>query len=277
MAKIYDCFPFFNELDLLEIRLNELSDVVDQFVLVEATKTHQKKDKPLYFAENKKRFEKFLPRITHIVVDKYPTFFTRFRTPRTWDFESNQTNGVSQALVNCAPDDVIILSDVDEIPRKEKILEFKDKPGLKVFQQKFYSYFMDCHLVDYDEPIPWSEAGYRPWNGSVMLHYKDFKSFVKHRTSRNDGETPKTLIADGGWHYSWLGGVDRIIQKIEAYTHVEHNTDELKNPARIKEMILAGQDIFGRKSKSRFVNIHQDAPAYVQKNIDKYKNLILNP
>ena len=67
---IYDCFPFFNELDLLEIRLNELSGVVDRFVLSEAELTHNGDRKPLYFNEHKDRFAKFADKIIHIIVRK---------------------------------------------------------------------------------------------------------------------------------------------------------------------------------------------------------------
>jgi beta-1,4-mannosyl-glycoprotein beta-1,4-N-acetylglucosaminyltransferase len=71
---IYDCFTFFNELDILEIRLNILKNVVDKFVLVEATRTHQGKEKPLYFSENKARYKEFEDKIIHIVIDEYPPY-----------------------------------------------------------------------------------------------------------------------------------------------------------------------------------------------------------
>ena len=69
---VFDCFMFFNELDLLEIRLIELSELVDRFVLVEATRTHTGFQKPLYFADNKSRFASFLDRIIHVIVDDLP-------------------------------------------------------------------------------------------------------------------------------------------------------------------------------------------------------------
>ena len=68
-SKVYDCFTFFNEFELLEIRLNELDSVVDKFVLVEASKTHQGKEKPLFYNENKDRFKKFQDKIIHVIVD----------------------------------------------------------------------------------------------------------------------------------------------------------------------------------------------------------------
>ena len=69
---VFDCFPFFNELELLEIRLRELSDVVDKFVLVEATKTHSGLDKPLYYLQHRSRFLDYFDKIIHIVVKDMP-------------------------------------------------------------------------------------------------------------------------------------------------------------------------------------------------------------
>lgn len=274
MAKTYDCFSFFNELDLLEIRLNELDSIVDTFVLVEATRTFQNKEKPLYFENNKQRFEKFLPKIKHVVVNDYPGFFRRFRKPTAWDFERNQRDHVSWGLKDCSPDDLIILSDIDEIPRPEKVLEFKNQKGLRVFEQKMYYYFLNCLVQDYDEPIPMVD-GYKPWRGSIMLNYSDFTNFEDLRTSRNQSSTAKTLIPDGGWHYSWLGGVEAVLKKIEAYAHSEHNTSRHKDPAEIKRLITSGQDLFGKNVKTLISTLPEDSPKYILKNKDKFKSFIL--
>ena len=67
---IWDCFTFFNELDILELRLRELAPVVDRFVIAEATKTFANEAKPVHFAENRARFAEFLPKIVHVVKDR---------------------------------------------------------------------------------------------------------------------------------------------------------------------------------------------------------------
>jgi hypothetical protein len=118
--KVYDCFSFFNELDVLEIRLNELDKYVDYFVLVEMTVTHKGDPKPLYFEQNKKRFDKFLHKIIHIVVADYP------QVNDPWIREHYQRNCIERGLNNCNNNDIIIISDVDEIPRGTKISEFKE-------------------------------------------------------------------------------------------------------------------------------------------------------
>src|SRR5689334_5945992 len=116
---IYDCFIFFNELELLDIRLNILNEVVDKFVLVEATQTHQYKPKPLYYSDNKERFKAFHDKIIHLIVDELPPNPTN--GPRnSWDMERFQRNCIARGLNDCKPDDVIIISDLDEIPDPKK-------------------------------------------------------------------------------------------------------------------------------------------------------------
>jgi beta-1,4-mannosyl-glycoprotein beta-1,4-N-acetylglucosaminyltransferase len=273
---IYDCFAFFNELDLLEIRLNELDSVVDRFVLVEATRTFQKKPKPLYFAENKQRFARFLPKIEHVVVDHYPHFFSKFRIPTAWDYDDHQKEQILQGLKNCRPEDVIIVSDVDEIPRPELITQFAHVPGIKVFKQRLYYYFLNCFIRKYPEPIP-VENGVMYWQGTVMLNYRDIKNIQKTRLNRGTRESNSkiTVIPEGGWHFSYLGGVKKVIEKIEAYAHQEHNKDEFKDPDRILKVISQGGSLYGEKLDSEIVPIDASFPRFVQENQKALKELIL--
>ena len=118
--KIYDCFIFYNELDLLEIRLNELNDVVDGFVLVEAERSHQNKPKPLFFQNNKNRYEKFLPKIKNIIVSE-----NLFVDNDAWRNEKLQRNTITVGLSDLADDDLVIVSDADEIPSKQSVQNLK--------------------------------------------------------------------------------------------------------------------------------------------------------
>ena len=224
---IYDCFTFFNELDLLEIRLHTLDKVVDKFVLVEATKTHQDKPKPLHFLNNQSRYQQFKHKIIHVVVDDYPSYFSKLRKPTSWDLEKHQRNQIQRGLVNCSPDDVVIVSDLDEIPNPAKITAFKDREGVQVFRQLNFYYYLNCVNQEESEKV---------WYGSVMSHAKDFKRPQELRAISNKmhAENLKILkdkfyriiksitqpifrkeistIDDGGWHFSFLGGVDKIVE-----------------------------------------------------------------
>src|SRR5579859_7699219 len=137
---VYDCFTFFNELDLLEIRLNVLNSVVDKFVLVEATLTHQGKPKPLYYNENKARYSGFHDKIIHVIVDKYPDYEGK----SSWVLEHHQRNMIMQGLKECQPDDTILISDLDEIPRPELIKVYEHSKGIKIFRLSVYYYFINC-------------------------------------------------------------------------------------------------------------------------------------
>ena len=110
----YDCFPFFNELDLLEIRLNVLKDVVDRFVLVEAGETHTGKTKPFCFAANRDRFAAFADRIVYRRIEKFPAGHG------AWWNENYQRNEISKVLseIGVRDEDDILISDLDEIPNR---------------------------------------------------------------------------------------------------------------------------------------------------------------
>lgn len=276
---VYDCFVFFNELDLLEIRLNELNDVVDKFVLVEATRTFQKKEKPLYFEQNKARFAPFLDKIIHIVIDEYPGFFAKFRVPTTWDYENHQREQIKQGLVNCKPNDVVIISDLDEIPNPTKVAQYKDKSGIRVFEQRLFFYYLNGLCTYYDtgdkpriaQP---NKNGLGYWRGTVMCNYQDLKTVKKARLWREFENERTTVVEEGGWHFSYLGGTKKIIQKLEAYAHTEFNADYYKDEKRVEEIISQGKDLFDTQTSFKFIELDDTMPRYIQQNADKYPHLI---
>ena len=108
--RIWDAFQLFNELDMLEVRLNELNATVHKFVLVEASRTHSNKPKPLHFGENKQRFAAFLHKIVHVVVDDLPN------NTDAWVLENFQRNAILRGLAGAKPSELVVIADVDEIP-----------------------------------------------------------------------------------------------------------------------------------------------------------------
>ena len=289
---VYDCFIFFNELDLLELRLNVLDAVVDKFVLVEATKTFQGKEKPLFFSDNKPRFKDFLGKIIHVVAAEYPDNPEQ----EAWRFESHQRSMIQEGLRNCDPSDAILISDVDEIPDPIRIREVMDDKGIKIFRQRMFYYFLNCVNAGGAE-------GYMAeceWTGTIMTRFGDIGGdvgklrelamttpAVRHRgflgwlywkywmfrNSMAKGQAIR-LIDNGGWHFSFLGGVERIIEKLEAFSHVEYNKKEFKDPSKIKEAINRGEDILGRGFRYRFIPLDSTFPEYLLNNMEKYRHLI---
>jgi beta-1,4-mannosyl-glycoprotein beta-1,4-N-acetylglucosaminyltransferase len=286
---IYDCFTFFNELDLLEIRLNELNDVADRFVLVEATRTHQGKPKKLVYEENKARFAAFHHKLIHVIVDEYP------ENPNNdpWVYEWHQRNMIKSGLKNCNPDDVIMISDVDEIPRPSEVAKVqKNLKGLVIFRQRAYYYFLNCINAGK------GSLDYR-WNGTVMIRFEDLKQpqdlreismrllglrhtrFVyrvywhlwKLRALTLKGVRIQ-FVKDGGWHFSYLGGVERIIAKLEAFAHNEYNKEEFKDPEKLKQLIESGQDILGRDFTYTFLKLDSTFPKYILDNQQRFAHLL---
>lgn len=277
---IYDCFIFFNELDLLEIRLNILNEVVDKFVLVEASKTFTGKPKPLYYKENEQRFAAFKDKIVHRVIEDFSA------TGSAWDRETAQRNGILEAIAGCNPNDVIIISDLDEIPDPKRIKQFQNEPGLKVFEQKNFYYYLNCAALDEE------------WYGSVMGFFhdvstpQDWRSLAKEMHARNKKVLRKplyrffrslsnsalrkkiTLIGNGGWQFGFLGGAEKIVEKIEAFSHTEFDKAEFKNKDTVISNIQSGKDLFGRDLNYTFVELDSSFPEYILLNKERLKHLI---
>ena len=135
---VYDCIPFFNELDILKLRLNILDPIVDRFIIEEATVTFSGEPKELCFEKNKEMFQEFLPKIEYIVVNNSPKDVT------THVRDNFQKNALERGLKNATPEDVIILSDVDEIPNpvalKNVIAEFDPDKIYHFAQRMFYCF-----------------------------------------------------------------------------------------------------------------------------------------
>jgi hypothetical protein len=272
--KVYDCFIFFNELDLLEIRLNELKDVVDYFVLVEWSLTHSGKKKPFYFEENKFKYSEFLDKIIHVKVNDKPNIPARAGRNGTFhnrhDMEWYQRNCIDRGLVECKEDDIIIVSDVDEIPTRQSIIDCKkilEKQNTFVsFKQRFFYYKLNgmCTL-DGKNSVDW-------WGPAACKK----KLYTGGQDLRNTKGKNKSVIKEGGWHFSYLGDSETIIKKIESYSHAEWDNEYIKNPERIQDCINQGSDLFGRPGRPRqvYIKIDNTFPEYVLKNIEKFKHFI---
>lgn len=275
---IYDCFTFFNELDLLELRLHELDEAVDFFVLVEATRTHSNQEKPLFFNENKGRFKAFLPKIIHIIVDDFPD-----KPEDRWTLENFQRDAIMRGLVNCKPNDSIIISDIDEIVKGKSVLKYKNRPGIKFFRQKMYYYYFNCQAIG----ITWKPA--------KMIRYKDLKSpqwlrvypapldnptrrmvkraNLKHRLRRLIGLDAH--IMNGGWHFSYLGGIEKVRSKIHSFAHGEYDNYSITSDDNLLRAIEKGEDLFGRNDMQfEFVAIDDSFPQYLLKNQQKFSHMI---
>lgn len=287
---IYDCIPFFNELEMLELRLNELDNVVDRFVIVESTLTHQGNKKRLYFEENKSLFKKFEHKIIHVVVDDMPNE----SETTSWTRENFQRNAIWRGLIDCKSDDVIMVSDTDELPNPTKVVEAATLKGIRIFFHRPFGYFFNCA---HQSQLTYSNC--YTWPGTFMINFgnlyppvEQYRSltvrFQKHyqlhplrRKARKlllcefKGKRV-TFIDQAGWHFTYLGGVERIIQKLEAFSHAEFNTSYYKDPERIISALKNGNSIFGDSTKMVLIPIDETFPRYLNNNIARFSAFIAN-
>ena len=229
-----DAFLFFNELDLLEIRLNSLAPYVDMFVLAESETTFSGKPKPLIFEQNKERFKDF--NITHLVVDD-------IQTDDPWERESHQRN----FLINGITDDMVMLSDIDEIPDMES---HNGEEG--VFSQRLYYYYFNLY------------TGKPNWRGTVVKRNIENMERVRRRRHRMP-------VVGKGWHFSTLGTPEDIVTKIEAFSHQEFNTQDIKDS--VSGNVETQQDIYGRRRFKNFSVETPTGPEWLIKNKERYKHL----
>jgi len=275
--KIYDCFCYFNEDLLLELRLETLWDYVDYFVICESVLTIAGNSKPLYFDIEK--FSKYKTKIRHLILSEYP-----FPTNDAWRNERCQRNYLGNGLFDAQDHDWIMISDVDEIPRPESIAYFiPSKCKRADFEQYMYAYFLNNRWELNDCPAIWfgtkitTHQNFKSFFGSSMEHLRNYKSSGLLRGIKRAlfKKVMVQKIQQGGWHFTWMAGVDKIIQKLESFAHQEFNKPEFKDPEKIRKLIKSGKDVLfpERKYKAQVLNIQ--FPKYLVENNERFREYLL--
>jgi beta-1,4-mannosyl-glycoprotein beta-1,4-N-acetylglucosaminyltransferase len=285
---VIDCFDFYNELDILEIRLNTLDSLVDYFVISEAPVMFSGLPKALFFEEHKHepRFQKFSHKIIHQIITDTPDDYINL-TANTGDYwkdnviekvmnqpwwphihtpygrDTFQKESLIRALTFCMPDDIIILSDADEIANPitlKNVIDNFDPNQIYNLRQKMYNYFFNVRKLGQEEI----------WNGNMILSYEKFKTtamgFIK--TYR-----PGIFVDNGGWHYSFMGGREGVLIKMISGNETQLYTEQNKNSiqSNIDNCLTLGHDMFNRPCS---YIIDTDYPEYVQNNLERFRNYI---
>ena len=263
--KIYDCFTFYNELDLLELRLELLYDHVDKFIIVESEHTFQNKPKPLYLSENQERFEKYSDKILLIV-----TPGGKHQDP--WMNERDQRDAIKLGLDDADPDDIAIISDVDEFIRPEAIQAMRDSTaqvfGLRV---PYFNFKFNYMLVNNGET-------YCVWNVAARVGALPSPEDLRRQRwtlhqlpyGHNDGRV--MMLEHAGWHFTYLGDDDFIRTKIKSFAHSELNTDSTLAKINVSESIAQGRG-FNLDDPRQFVTI--DLDDYFPVQLQKYTQYVL--
>jgi beta-1,4-mannosyl-glycoprotein beta-1,4-N-acetylglucosaminyltransferase len=242
---IYDCFTFFNELDLLEIRLNMLDEHVDYFILAESTETFSGLEKPLYYGENKERFSKWNHKIIHHVNDK-------FQAPDSFQRAHFQKEGIAKSMTNVSDDDIVYYGDLDEIWKPQTI----EDDNVYKLKQLNYVYYLNNRSSE-------------QWIGTLVGRWGSIRErgFNYHRGN------PSHFKENGGWHFTSMGGADQVRKKLEAYDHQEYNLPWLKE--NMEQRIEMGLDFAGRPNDWQgkpfsFRVDESELPEFVLNNKEKY-------
>lgn len=278
---VYDCFQFFNELDILKIRLNVLDPVVDRFVISEATETFSGLKKPLYYEENKELFAQFQDKIIHVVVDDTPEGGTHER-------DTFQKNAVTRGLADCKDDDIIIFSDLDEIPNPDKIQEilrnFQEDKIYHFAQRLFYCYLnmeeVSGSLLSYAGEF--DGVAHRKWIGTKMLSYKLLReqNLLLGELRFPERKEIGIRVEDGGWHFGYMGGhgekdiKKRVQEKVVSAAHQEYNSRHVLS--NVADQIKDGKDIFGRNAQFVRCEIDETFPKYIREHQEELDFLIMH-
>ena len=271
--KIFDCFMYNNENFILNLRLNILDKFVDKFVIVEGTHDHSGRKKKLKFQPN--NFSKFKKKIIYIKVDNFPLNVKKFYYEKILYHENHvrdqfQRNQILKGLKYAKSNDLVIISDIDEIPDLSKI-DFNLVDKCTIFYQRVFILKLNLEC----------KSEY-PWQGSRILKFKHLnypqeirnmkvkriKPWQIHRFFLN----PK-YIEYGGWHFSSILPLSKVIKKFKSGAHGEINLKKF-NTNILKKKIKEGRDILKDHYDLTKVNLDKTFPDYIVKNVNNFKKFI---
>jgi beta-1,4-mannosyl-glycoprotein beta-1,4-N-acetylglucosaminyltransferase len=291
---IYDCFMYFDEDLLLDLRLNLLNKFVKKFVITEATYTHNGSKKNLNFDINK--FKKFKDKIIYIVVDNEPKNILKLNKEETKEKAGEklilngmardyfQRESLSKGLLNALDEDLILISDLDEIPNLENLNFEKIKNNIIIFEQRIFYYKLN---LLYDNFL---------WQGTKAIKHKNFispqwlrnikgKNYSKWRIDTFFSKKKYSnlvFVKNGGWHFTCLRTPEQLEKKLLNYAHHYEfqlsglKIEDIKKFISEKRIIYdynADQKKYKWTGKSTLKKIETEyLPSYILNNLNKYSD-----
>jgi len=251
MPKIYDCTIFFNELDMLEMRMNILDPVVDYFVVVEAEETHSGQPKRLNFLDNYARFTPWRHKIIYINAGPLSN-----GQRNSWQREYYHRSCISQGITAANGDDWIVVADVDEIPNPDALAAIRDSELQAVKLELGFYYYNFNHRVREG----WAIGAYRHW-----------LTLDPNKIRTCDGYNPAQRL-NAGWHLSYFMTPEQVVEKVDAFMHhADVAKDVPRDPAWIDERMRNGLDLYGRTIQIDHVPTDDTLPRHVLDNAAQYQ------
>ena len=292
--KLFDCTTYYDEELIIDLRLNMLNQYVDKFIICEAKFSHSGRKKKLNFDINK--FKKFKDKIIYLVVDQQPKNIFNVLDSDTKEQRGEklilngmardyfQRENLSRGISESDDDDLILISDLDEIPNLKNINLSKINNQIIIFEQKMFYYKLNLFYKDYI------------WQGTKAVKKKNFispqwlrnikgKIYAKWRLDvlfSKKKYTNLLFIKDGGWHFTCLRTPEELEKKLLNFAHhYEFEESGLKlndikkllDEKRVMYDHTIDQKGYKWSGKSILQNINADLlPEYVASNIEKYKD-----
>ena len=294
--KIFDCFMYFDEEVVLEVRLNTLNDFVDYFIIVESKFTHKGQQRELKFEH--KKFEKFKDKIIYIIHEEQPKEVQIINDDDSDDEkstkyifnaiyrENSQRNFITKGLLKAKENDIILISDVDEIPNLKNINFSKINKKIILFKQNMFYYKFNLYLPNFTWTGTKACKKKNLINPQWLRNIKDRKySFLRFDTwfSKNKYKSIE-YITNGGWHFTNIKNASEIEYKLKSYLHHREFDEDPLSVMQINEIMKNKRAIYNLnidKTESKIGNGNQleqfeinKLPVYIQKNLDILKEWI---
>ena len=269
MGKKIDCITFFDNNFMFDFRYNVMKNYVDKFVICESLYDHRNNKKGVNFDPEKKYIND--PQILHIVVEKpFP------KNTNAWQNQAIQRDYIIKKLNFAEDNDFIFFSDPDEILNPEVLKNFDLKKKYGIFLQRFFNYKFNI-FNPYESP----------WEGTKVCKKKNLKSIdfmrekvrkknLKYKFYRFDKEKNIQIFENAGWHFNNVMSPEKISKKLKTFAHNEFSSEEFSSVDTIRNKINAKVDLFNRNEKYEVVRIDESFPKYLQDNLLKFKDYIVN-
>ena len=248
-SKVYDCFLYDGEIDALKIRLHELANIVDRFIVVESDTTFSGLHKTLSFDPFDPRVAPFAARIRYVVVKDMP------QGENSWQREAWQRNAILRGIPDATDDDLVLISNVDEIPRAATVQEIVRDTENRIFglQLSLYSFFVDYRNIAGPEPAA---------TCTVAARRAEFERIAPHdlRHGVRDGRVSATILPGAGWHFTRLMGASGARRKLAA------KGIGLPRAIEIYEIVRRRKDPFGRPGFQWEIADPEELPPWLQSN-----------
>ena len=294
--KIYDCFMYFDEEQILDLRFNILYDQVDFFVIVESTFNHNGESRKLLF--NQDRFSKFKNKIIYLIYDQVPKAVEEINENDNIKTkgdkyimnalyrENSQRNFISEGLKNANKEDLILISDVDEIPKLNSLELSKIKNEILIFKQDMFYYKFNLNLPNFKwcgtKGVKMKKLLSPQWLRNVKDRKYPFYRFDTFFSNKK--YTNIKILDDGGWHFSNIKSPELIEHKLKSYLHHREFDEASLTIDQINDLVEKKQAIYDLRVDKTVNKVGNGVllqnfdldklPTYMRNNLEKYKNWI---